>query len=286
MPCPLRDLARALYPWSNTRMTKTACESRLSGSPGLFVAGRRALARTALLCAGLLATLATAIAEDGPCRAQVFDGAPFTLCRIDPELHEIVLFSKDENGSPYAQFSRLPSEIDGAELIFAMNAGMYHADLAPVGLHVEDGEQLKAINTRSGPGNFHMLPNGVFFMQGNRAGVLTTPAFVERGIKPDLATQSGPMLVIDGALHPRFIRESSSLRRRNGVCVEDSGVITFAISDRPVNFHHFGRLFRDQVGCRNALYLDGTMSSLHAPALGRSDMIRPMGPIIAAYRRP
>lgn len=243
--------------------------------------------RMVALCAGILAMLTTTVAQDGPCRAQDFDGAPFTLCHIDPTQHEIVLFSKDESGSPYAQFSRLPQEMAGGELVFAMNAGMYHADLAPVGLHVEGGEEIKAINTRPGPGNFHMLPNGVFFMQGDRAGVLATPAFLERGITPDLATQSGPMLVIDGALHPRFIRNSSSLRRRNGVCVdEDTGVITFAISDRPVNFHHFGRLFRDQVGCRNALYLDGTMSSLYAPALGRADAIRPMGPIIGAYRRP
>ena len=48
-------------------------------------------------------------------------------------------------------------------------------------------------------------------------------------------------------------------------------MITFAISERPVNLHHFARLFRDQVGCRNALYLDGTMSSLYAPAIERAD---------------
>ena len=250
MPCRLRDLARALRPWSNTGMMKTACESRLFERAGLSVAGRRMLARMAALCAGMLAMLTTAIAQDGPCRAQDFDGAPFTLCHIDPALHEIMLFSADESGSPYAQFSRLPQEMAGGELVFAMNAGMYHADLAPVGLHVEDGEEIQAINTRPGPGNFHMLPNGVFFMQGSRAGVLATPVYLEQGVKPDLATQSGPMLVIDGALHPRFLADSTSRRRRNGVCVEDTGVITFAISERPVNLHHFARLFRDQVGCR------------------------------------
>ncbi len=226
-----------------------------------------------------------ASAQDGPCAAQLFDDARFTVCTIDPATHDIVLYTRDAQGRAYAGFSRLPQERDGAPLVFAMNAGMYHADLSPVGLHIEKGEQLKSINTRPGPGNFHMLPNGVFYMTGDTAGVATAENFLARGIAPDLATQSGPMLVIDGALHPRFIRDSTSLRRRNGVCVGDDGVISFAISEQRVNFHHFARLFRDRLGCNDALYLDGTMSSLHAPALGRSDAIRPMGPIIAAYPR-
>lgn len=236
---------------------------------------------------GLVITSMPVPAQDGPCAPQVFDDGRFTVCTIDPATHDIVLYTTDDEGRAYAGFSRLPQERDGAPLVFAMNAGMYHADLSPVGLHVEAGEQIKAINTRPGPGNFHMLPNGVFYMAGGTAGVATAENFLARGIAPDLATQSGPMLVINGALHPRFIRDSTSLRRRNGVCVGDEGAILFAISEQRVNFHHFARLFRDGLGCRDALYLDGSMSSLHAPALGRSDAIRPMGPIIAAYpRRP
>ncbi len=233
------------------------------------------------------ALAAPALAGDQVCAPQVFDNGRFTVCSIDPAAHEIVLYTTDDEGRAYASFARLPQERDGAPLVFAMNAGMYHADLSPVGLHVENGKQIKAINTRPGPGNFHMLPNGVFYMQDGTAGVAASQDFLARGITPDLATQSGPMLVIDGALHPRFIADSTSLRRRNGVCVSDDGDIVFAISEERVNFHHFARLFRDVIGCKNALYLDGSMSSLHAPALGRSDAIRPMGPIIAAYpKRP
>lgn len=240
------------------------------------------------LCVALLILLTTtARADSEPCEPRVFEEARFTVCTIDPTVHEIVLYTTDEDGRAYAGFSRLPQERDGAPLVFAMNAGMYHADLSPVGLHIEEGEEIKAISTRPGPGNFHMLPNGVFYMQDGTAGVATSQDFLARGVSPDLATQSGPMLVIDGALHPRFIADSTSLRRRNGVCVGDDGVVHFAISEGRVNFHLFARLFRDDLGCRNALYLDGSMSSLHAPALGRSDAIRPMGPIIAAYpKRP
>lgn len=256
------------------------------GVSGCRIAAIVVLAIMALWIAPGIAPISVA-AQEGPCAARPFDDARFTVCTIDPATHDVVLYSTDEEGRAYGGFARIPQERDGAPLVFAMNAGMYRADLSPVGLHVEEGEEIRAINTRPGPGNFHMLPNGVFYMTGDRAGVATAEDFLARGITPDLATQSGPMLVIDGALHPRFIRGSTSLRRRNGVCVRDDGAILFAISEQPVNFHHFARLFRDALGCRDALYLDGSMSSLHAPALGRSDAIRPMGPIIAAYpRRP
>ncbi len=230
-------------------------------------------------------SLGAALAQEEPCRPLSFDQASFTVCEIDPARHELVLYSSDEGGAPYAGFARLPEELDGAPLVFAMNAGMFHDDLSPVGLHIEDGETLQRISTAPGPGNFHMLPNGVFFVDDGRAEVVATPRYVERAPSPDLATQSGPMLVIDGELHPRFLENSDSYRRRNGVGVREDGTIVFAISDSHVTFHHFARLFRDAMNTPNALYLDGTMSSLHAPHLGRSDAIRPMGPIIAAYHR-
>ena len=95
------------------------------------------------------------------------------------------------------------------------------------------------------------------------------------------ATQSGPMLVIDGDLHPRFIPDSDSRYIRNGVGTsEDGSRAVFAISRRAVNFYDFARFFRDGLGLPDALYFDGNVSRLHAPALGRSDFGRPMGPIV------
>jgi uncharacterized protein YigE (DUF2233 family) len=233
-----------------------------------------------LLVAGL-----QALAGNAPCSPITFDGQGFTVCEIHLDRHELALFSIDESGRPYAGFARLPKERTGAPLVFAMNAGMYHSDLSPVGLHIEDGKELQRASTKTGPGNFHLLPNGVFYLANGRAGVATTQDFLSRGIKPDLATQSGPMLVIAGKLHPRFLAESDSYRRRNGVGVRKDGTILFAISDGLVNFHHFARLFRDALSIENALYFDGTMSSLYAPHLNRADAIRPMGPMIGAYLR-
>ena len=76
------------------------------------------------------------------------------------------------------------------------------------------------------------------------------------------ATQSGPMLVIEGALHPAFRPESPNLRIRNGVGVASDGSVWLVISREPVRFHDLATLFRDGLGCPDALYLDGTVSEL------------------------
>lgn len=221
-----------------------------------------------------------------PCRPMTFEGAAFTVCTLDASAHDVRLYWRNDAGEPYAQFGRIPAQVNGADLVFAMNAGMYLDDLSPAGLYIEQGEVLRRANNADGPGNFHMKPNGVLLLdaQGD-ARVMTTEAYLRAQPQADYATQSGPMLVIDGELHPRFIADSTSLRRRNGVGVCQGGTPTFVISERPVNFHRFARLFRDRLDCDNALYLDGTMSSLHAPGDNRSDFIRPMGPIVAAYLR-
>jgi hypothetical protein len=50
------------------------------------------------------------------------------------------------------------------------------------------------VNTTSGYGNFHMKPNGVFYVSVDRAAVAETRAFLKQRPQADLATQSGPMI--------------------------------------------------------------------------------------------
>jgi uncharacterized protein YigE (DUF2233 family) len=239
-----------------------------------------------LLAAVLLAAGATfSPVASAPCERDRFEGSDYTVCVFDLREHSLRLLWRNADGQPYALFRNLPETIDGERIIFAMNAGMYHADLSPVGLYVEDGRELRQINTADGPGNFHLKPNGVFYVAGERAGVLTTSRYIEERPAADHATQSGPMLLIDGELHPRFLPHSTSRRIRNGVGVRDGHSVVFAISEGRVTFHEFGRFFRDRLGTPDGLYLAGTMSSMFAPALGRADARRPMGPIIAAFER-
>jgi uncharacterized protein YigE (DUF2233 family) len=238
-----------------------------------------------LFVLALAAHLGAAPAYAEPaCRPLTFDNAQYTVCTFDTRQTTLALYNLDEDGRPYAGFASLASDLasKGKRLIFAMNAGMYDDSLKPIGLYVEDGRTTKKLNRRSGPGNFHMKPNGVFFVSGSKPGILETEAYAKAKPAPQLATHSGPMLVIDGAIHPRFAPDGPSLKRRNGVGVIDDRTVVFAISESPVNFHSFARLFRDGLHCRNALFFDGTISSLYSAELGRSDSFFPLGPIIAA----
>lgn len=230
-----------------------------------------------LAIALLLAPLAAQAAE---CRDMVFEGASYTLC--DVALGEdLRLFHSGPDGA-YGSFRNLDAALQaqGQTLGFAMNAGMYHRDLSPVGLYVEDGVEVSGLVTREGPGNFGMLPNGVFCI-GKTFRVIESRAFKTE--RPDcrFATQSGPMLVIKGDLHPKLLPDSDSLYIRNGVGVsEDGSRAVFAISNDEVNFHAFARLFRDGLGLSDALYFDGNISRLYAPGLNRHDGGFPMGPMV------
>jgi len=220
------------------------------------------------------------------CAEESFEDNRYVICRFDLRQDRLALYNLGDGGEPYGSFAALEMALKdkGKTLSFAMNAGMYDERLRPIGLYVEGGRQLKKINRRDGPGNFHLKPNGVFYMSGGTAGVLETEAYVRANPDPDYATQSGPMLVIDGRIHPRFSADGESRQRRNGVGVADGHTAIFAISEDYVNFHSFARLFRDRLGCRNALFLDGSISSLHAPELGRSDGFAPLGPIVGLAR--
>jgi uncharacterized protein YigE (DUF2233 family) len=230
------------------------------------------------LAAALLAF--PALAAD--CRDLAFDGASYTACRIDPGTEDVRLWLRDGEGRILGTFDRVNERLaaEGLTLGIAMNAGMYHDDRSPVGLYVEDGTGETAIVTREGPGNFGMLPNGVLCLGDGTAAVLESRRFAEDRPACRFATQSGPMLVIDGALHPRFIPGSDFLNIRNGAGVAPDGTLWLAISNEPVNFHDFARLFRDELGTPNALYLDGSVSRLYRRDTGRHDLGFPVGPII------
>ncbi|MBB3452829.1 uncharacterized protein YigE (DUF2233 family) [Rhizobium sp. BK313] len=230
----------------------------------------------------ILACATTAFADEA-CRKVLHLGDSYTVCTFDPATDGIRLYEKDRSGKPYGSFRALENDLrqDRIYVRFAMNGGMYRDDQSPVGLYIEEGRQQRAINTNKGWGNFHLLPNGVFYIQPGHAGILESKAFLASGIKPFYATQSGPMLVIDGKLHPSFLADSTSFKTRNGVGVSADGKVIFALSDGAVRFHDFATLFRDDLGCTNALFLDGSISSLDIPEWQRRDGLFPLGPIIA-----
>ncbi|MBX9740601.1 MAG: phosphodiester glycosidase family protein [Beijerinckiaceae bacterium] len=239
--------------------------------------------RTCLALIFALSPVAALAQADGRACSDITDkGVSYSVCAAPAKGSDLRLFLRDPEGKPYGAFSAIDRDLAkrGERLAFAMNAGMYHEDRSPVGLYIENGAQAKGLSTRGGFGNFHMRPNGVFWIGPGGAQVTETSRYARLKPKAAYATQSGPMLVIAGKLHPRFSQDSDSLKVRNGVGLCRDGRVRFVISNARVSFHDFAVLFRDRLGCPDALYLDGSISALHAPDLKRSDGWRPMGPIV------
>lgn len=199
----------------------------------------------------------------------VFENVHYRVVTLDLARANLSLHWRDPaTGKPFASIHALQqwAADNGQKLLFASNAGIYDARGEPLGLYVEHGKALKPLNTVHGDpaaGNFSLLPNGVFSIDASgHASVQTTSGFATAHAKPVLATQSGPMLVIDGKINPEFLEGSDSTKWRSGVCARNSNEVVFVVSTAPVNFHAFATLFRDKLDCRNALYLDGTLSQI------------------------
>jgi uncharacterized protein YigE (DUF2233 family) len=218
------------------------------------------------------------------CASQSYAGNSYSVCRIDLNTMRLETYNLGSTGQPIATFDALAANLksEGKELRFAMNAGMFGTDLKPIGLYVEDGALAKKLNNRNGYGNFHLKPNGVFYVAGNKLGVTATDDYVKLGIKPDFATQSGPMLVINGSIHPKFSETGTSYKLRNGVGMVDDHTAVFVITENAVNFYALATFFRDGLKCANALFFDGSISSLYSPDLGRDDGLVPLGPMVGA----
>jgi len=236
------------------------------------------LAASLVAASGVL-SLASADAADNQCRSEHFRDADYTVCSFDPGTIGLSIFWQDAQGAPFRTFSALADELAEQDrvLAFAMNGGMYQANLHPVGLLIVEGKQLKHANTVDIEGdvvpNFYKKPNGVFYIADGTAGVLETEHFLAKRPDAQFATQSGPMLVVNGEIHPAFIADSPYLNQRNGVCASKPTEVHFAISDGAVNFDDFAHFFRDRLGCDNALFLDGgSAPGIYAPELGRNDL--------------
>jgi uncharacterized protein YigE (DUF2233 family) len=201
------------------------------------------------------------------------------VCEIDLRRHDVEIFW-GSHGKPFGTISKFIRGLDPKRrLILAMNAGMYEQDLSPVGLLVENGNEVAPVNTAHGTGNFYWNPNGIFYVGDGQVGILETALYLQRRPQTDYATQSGPLLVVDGKIDSRILASTGSRNIRNGVGIKDIENAVFVISENPVTFADFAKVFRDALSCRNALYLDGVVSDLFVPSLNRSDRQSTVGPL-------
>ena len=202
------------------------------------------------------------------------------------KLDQLELFLKYKNSDRYYQrFSDLQGNLPAcAQMSFAMNAGMYHPDFQPVGLYVEHAKQTSQLNEDTGFGNFFMQPNGVLAWNHQKAVIQTTTDYKKAKFNAQFATQSGPMLINDGKINPQFFPNSNSLKIRNGVGIKDNQLY-FVISQQRVSFYQFAQFFKQQLQIDQALYLDGSISSLYLDETNRHDKRSNLGPIVAEIDR-
>lgn len=197
----------------------------------------------------------------------------------------VQMYWRDAQQHTFKSFDSLDQwlQSDDKSLRFAMNGGMYMEDNSPLGLYIENSKTLRKLNTRSGKGNFYLKPNGIFYItRAGKARVIRTENF-----KPSsdirFATQSGPMLVIDGKIHATFDQASQNVNIRNGVGILPDGKVLFAMSKSLITFYDFARYFQER-GCTNALYLDGGISKTYLPEQGYEDKTGDFGVIIGVVK--
>jgi uncharacterized protein YigE (DUF2233 family) len=202
---------------------------------------------------------------------------------IPDKKQKMEFFWRDEKDHVLGSLSGVKSFVErrGQKLIFAMNGGMYMENRAPLGLFIQNGKMLRGLNKAKGYGNFYLMPNGVFYIDEKGKGTIcTTPEFRnQKNIR--YATQSGPMLVVNGKIHDAFKKGSVNLNVRNGVGILPDGRMLFAMSKKEVNLYDFAEYFKNK-GCKNALFLDGFVSRTWYPAADWKQLDGFFGVIIGA----
>lgn len=224
--------------------------------------------------------------DQSPVENVVWKGSKYRVLSIDLKRNAITLVGRDPA-------HRTPAGAAGGQeqAVAVMNAGMFHPNHEAVGLHIEAGEVWKRIQLGDGPGNFHLMPNGVFAMTtAGKPVIQESKSFAENKTAWTWATQSGPLMLERGKIHPAFREGSTNFHIRNGVCVVSDQQVIFAISDTGVRFHDFATLLRDKYGCSDALYLDGAVSFLSArtaPSAAWSPSLPPvtLGPWLVVSQR-
>ena len=207
---------------------------------------------------------------------------------VDLKRETIRMHWKNDQDSIIGSLAELMDlyESSSEDLLYAVNGGIFEPGQIPTGLYIEEGKTLNSLNTDDGRGNFFLKPNGVFaFYKDNTAAVIATAQF-NSDEQIQFATQSGPMLLIDGKMHPAFNKGSENMRIRNGVGILPNGNVILAKSKEIINFYDFASFFKE-MGCKNALYLDGGISKTYDSVKGQAPSIQEFTVMIAiTHKKP
>lgn len=238
---------------------------------------------------GSLLALSAYAADPAPPALQsvTYGGMRYFIRTVDPKKEDLQLFWKDDQGHDLRDFAGLDKYVagKGERLVFAANAGMFDPTSKPVGLLVRNGNEESPLNLNDGSGNFSMKPNGVFLINAKHEARVVESSEYPVLLTPTVwATQSGPLMVFGGNIHPDFVAGSTNKNIRSGVGVRKDGTIVFAISRGQVNFYDFASFFLNDEKCPDALYLDGVISAFYVPGQ-KDNMPRSFGPMFGLVEK-
>lgn len=209
----------------------------------------------------------------------------FVDYKYNPSKENIGLFLKNSNNKPYASLNTLKEELtkNNKQILFAMNAGMYMENLMPLGLYIEDSKTIRKLNeAKNKYGNFYIEPNGVFFKTTNSFHIVSREKYqIISKNNISFATQSGPLLIIDGGINSNITKLTGSTTR-NAACINDEKDLILTISTKSVTFSELANHLKNNLHCQNAIFLDGGISDYLDT--NHNGLIRGLGPLIAIYK--
>ncbi len=172
-------------------------------------------------------------------------------------------------GRPYGTLDALRADLlrQGRCPLFLSNAGIYGTNGAPLGLHVEAGKVLKGLNRSKGTGNF-FWQSGVFAIRRGKPEIV--PRSTWRGAAGvSLATQSGPLLVLNGK-RTSAGRASANGYSRSAVVIYRDGRLGFVHSRWASSFAALVDRAARPGPIRHMLYLDGSINDWWQPGQTQS----------------
>jgi uncharacterized protein YigE (DUF2233 family) len=173
----------------------------------------------------------------------IYHGHTYGIFTIKIDTGSIKIFKLVQNltGIPHNDF--VAPYVNSDPNIFITNACMWDSANNPIGLFVADGQTVHPLNLNDGNQlGFYLKPNGVLLFTDKDVQIVESSQ-ASSVSNVTLATQSGPMLVIDGSIHPKFDPKSKNKNYRCGV------------------------------GCKNALCLQNAGCAMYSPFINRKNPI-------------
>jgi uncharacterized protein YigE (DUF2233 family) len=231
-------------------------------------------------------------------KSLVFLGIRYNVFVADLDKNIIQLHYKRPNGAPFNSIGEVHKYLlqSKQQALMITNAGMFTPSSEPAGLYIEStGKILYPLDTgkstKPNPDNFYLLPNGVFYIDSDNKAHIDTTEFISKLLKSGqvnnmkIATQSGPMLVINNRIHNSFSWSSNNRKIRSGVGIINDKRVVFIISKEETVFYEVSVLFRDIFNCSNALFLDGAISKMYLSDIDSTTMEGFFGPMLSVTKK-